>query len=211
MFYIHSGFHICPNCCPNFDTMCILAAGTWVLQNPNLKCRNQLQLTFFQVYIEPFMPRCTQRLYNLPTPGIGEQGVLGTAPWRTEADRADLSGGPPGAERGTGSVGRATRDKDTDRCLNKLSQRQLGLLFIPVAFDLVLRPRPGCLRICRQTMTWFVIWLGERTKLTSSHCQLMVLCGRSVKVDALTNCDTSSHLPLSISVCPLTHRCAPWS
>lgn len=42
---------------------------------------------------------------NLPTPGIGEQGVLGTAPCWTEADRADLSGGPPGAERRTGSVG----------------------------------------------------------------------------------------------------------
>lgn len=61
---------------------------------------------------EAFMPICTQSLYNLPTPGIGEQGVLGTAPWRKEADMADLSGGPPGAERGTGSVGRATWDKD---------------------------------------------------------------------------------------------------
>lgn len=80
---------------------------------------------------------------NLPTPGIGEQGVLGTAPWRTEADSADLSGGPPGAERGTGSGGTATWDTDTDWCLTELSkrqQRQLALLFIPVAFDLVLCP-----------------------------------------------------------------------
>lgn len=39
---------------------------------------------------------------NLPTPGIGEPGVLGIPP--------DLSGGPPGAERGTRSVGRTTAD-----------------------------------------------------------------------------------------------------
>lgn len=41
---------------------------------------------------------------NLPTPGMGEQGVLSTAPCWMEGDRADLSGGPPGAERGKGSV-----------------------------------------------------------------------------------------------------------
>lgn len=89
-----------------------------------------------------------QRLDNLPTPGIGELGVLGIAPWRTDADRADLSGGPPGAERGTGSVGRATSDKDTNRRLKQLSQRQLGLLFSPVAFDLVIRPE----NLHRQTL-----------------------------------------------------------
>lgn len=148
------------------------------------------------------MPRCIQKLYNLPTPGIGEQGVLGTAPWRTEADRAALSGGPPGAERGTGSVRRATWNKDTDRCLKELSQRQLDLLFIPVAFDLVLRPWPGCLRICIDRQ------LDTSDKLSlSTH----VLYGPSIKVDALTNCNTSSYLMLSISVRPLTHRCAPWS
>lgn len=54
----------------------------------------------------------------LPTPGIGEQGVLGIA----EADRADLSGGPPGAERGTVSVGRATLDKDTVMCVKGSSE-----------------------------------------------------------------------------------------
>lgn len=52
-------------------------------------------------------------------PGIGVQGVRGTAPCWTEADRADLSGGPPGAERGTRSVGRATLDKDTDMRLQE--------------------------------------------------------------------------------------------
>lgn len=52
-------------------------------------------------------------------PGIGEQGVRGTAPCWTEADRADLSGGPPGAERGTRSAGRATLDKDTDMRLQE--------------------------------------------------------------------------------------------
>lgn len=47
---------------------------------------------------------------HLPTPGIGEQGVLVIPPGWTEAGRPDLSGGPPGAERGTRSVGRATVD-----------------------------------------------------------------------------------------------------
>lgn len=84
-------------------------------------------------HIPAVTSRFIHRLYNLPTPGMGEQGVLGTAPWRTEADRADLSGGPPGAERGTGSVGRATWQKDTHRCLKELSQRQLDLLLVPVA------------------------------------------------------------------------------
>lgn len=42
---------------------------------------------------------------NLPTPGIGEPGVLGISPGWTEVGRPDLSGGPPGAERGTCSVG----------------------------------------------------------------------------------------------------------
>lgn len=45
---------------------------------------------------------------HLPMPGMGEHGVRGTAPCWTEADRADLSGGPPGAERGTRSVGKDT-------------------------------------------------------------------------------------------------------
>lgn len=58
---------------------------------------------------------------------MGEQGVLGTDPWRTEADRADLSGGPPGAERGTGSVGRATWQKDTHRCLKRTQSKAAGL------------------------------------------------------------------------------------
>lgn len=71
-------------------------------------------------------------------PSIGEEGVLGTAPCRTEADRADLSGGPPGAERGTRSVGRATQEMDTNWHLRELSQRQLALLFTTAAFDLVL-------------------------------------------------------------------------
>lgn len=44
---------------------------------------------------------------------MGVQGVLGIAPDRIEADTADLSGGPPGAERGKGSGGRAIWDKDT--------------------------------------------------------------------------------------------------
>lgn len=52
-------------------------------------------------------------------PGIGEQGVRGIAPCWTEADRADLSGGPPGAERGTRSVRRATLDKNTDMRLQE--------------------------------------------------------------------------------------------
>lgn len=52
-------------------------------------------------------------------PGIGVQGVRGTAPCWTEADRADLSGGPPGAEKGTRSVGRATLDKETDMRLQE--------------------------------------------------------------------------------------------
>lgn len=59
--------------------------------------------------------------------------------------------------------------------------------------------------ICIDRQTWLV------KKLKSSHCSLTVLCGPSTKVDALTNHDTSSHLMLSISVRPLTHRCAPWS
>lgn len=71
-------------------------------------------------------------------PSIGEEGVLSTAPCRTEADRADLSGGPPGAERGTRSVGRATQEMDTNWHLRELSQRQLALLFTTAAFDLVL-------------------------------------------------------------------------
>lgn len=54
---------------------------------------------------------CQCAYYNLPTPGTGEQGVLGVAPCWTEADTAALSGGPPGAERGTGSVGRAMLGK----------------------------------------------------------------------------------------------------
>ena len=90
---------------------------------------------FYNANIAAFTPRCIHRLHNLPTPGIGEQGVLGTAPWRTEADRADLSGGPPGAERGTGSVGKATWIEDTHRFLKELSQRQLDLPFVPVALD----------------------------------------------------------------------------
>lgn len=48
---------------------------------------------------------------NLPTPGIGEQSGLGTAPWGAGVDRANLSGGPPGAERGRGTVDRATRHR----------------------------------------------------------------------------------------------------
>lgn len=116
-----------------------------------------------------------KRLYNLPTPGIGEQGVLGTAPWSREADRADLSGGPPGAERGTGSVGRATLDKDTDRRLKELSQRQLDLLFILVAFGLVLCPWPGCLRVCTERReTSSVCQLTELTASKLKHLQTMI-------------------------------------
>lgn len=48
---------------------------------------------------------------NLPTPGTGEPGDLGII-W-TEAASPDLSGGPPGAERGTRSVGTATMDDRT--------------------------------------------------------------------------------------------------
>lgn len=50
---------------------------------------------------------------NLPTPGTGEPGVLGIIPSWTEAGSPDLSGGPPGAERGTRSVGTATVDDQT--------------------------------------------------------------------------------------------------
>lgn len=49
---------------------------------------------------------------NLPTPGTGEPGDLGII-WTEEAS-PDLSGGPPGAERGTRSVGIATMDDRTN-------------------------------------------------------------------------------------------------
>lgn len=61
-------------------------------------------------------------------PGIGEHGVRGTAPCWTEVDRADLSGGPPGAERGTRSV-----EKDTHMRLQEppaeSQEAQTGLVF----------------------------------------------------------------------------------
>lgn len=49
---------------------------------------------------------------NLPTPGTGEPGDLGII-WTEAAISPDLSGGPPGAERGTRSVGTATMDDRT--------------------------------------------------------------------------------------------------
>lgn len=75
-------------------------------------------------------------------PGIGEQGVRGTAPCWTEADRADLSGGPPGAERGTRSVGRATLDKDTDVRLLEPPCQRVCVLPHPLVWPLeFVRPR----------------------------------------------------------------------
>lgn len=81
------------------------------------------------------MTRCSDGLYNLPTPGMGEQGVLGIAPCRTEADSADLSGGPPGAERGTCAVGRATRDRRNGIVQNNYVIRPLGFPLPSVVFD----------------------------------------------------------------------------
>lgn len=87
-------------------------------------------------------------------PGIGEHGVRGTAPCWTEADRADLSGGPPGAERGTRSGG-----KDTQMRLQeppaKAQEAQTGLVFS-------LTDWRGPRRSCTPGSHWHPKWSAHR-------------------------------------------------
>lgn len=71
---------------------------------------------------------------NLPTPLIGVQGVLSTAPWSIEVLGVDLSGGPPGADRESISDGKVKADKRHSK--SRRTQLKLNELFIPVALDL---------------------------------------------------------------------------
>lgn len=102
---------------------------------------------------------------NLPTPGIGEPGVLGIIPGWTEVGRPDLSGGPPGAERGTRSVGTATVD-DLITCCRSLfihiiqHKCRVLLLLVGVCF---------CMCVCDLTHRC-ASWSQQGSSPTSSHC-----------------------------------------
>ena len=107
-FYCHQLFKLFPDSIQSAHTVGA-QYNTCVLQNS--KNKNPQSRCYF--FLCTYISLDTNIHRNLPTPGIGVQGVLGIAPVRIDADTADLSGGPPGAERGTSSVGRAKWEKDT--------------------------------------------------------------------------------------------------